>query len=620
MVKPSGEAQADSRRGSLSSGSSPGDEERMRNTRIELGRAPVVCACFAFSIWLGLATMGLMVSRSEAHDDTARDLILRDIAKPAGLHFVHDNAATAEKYLIETMGAGCGWIDYDTDGFLDLYLVNGAATRLYKPKHSLRSALYRNNGDGSFTDVTEKAGVGAEGLFGMGVAVGDYDNDGFSDLMVLGYERSMLYRNNRNGTFSDVTSRAGVSNQGKWASSAAWFDYDRDGKLDLAIANYVDWSPDKNPWCGEQKPGYRGYCHPNKFRGQKPTLYQNKGDGSFTDVTEASGVGHHASSGLGIVTFDFDHDGWQDVFIANDANPNFLFRNNHDGTFSEVALEAGIAVSDNGKAEAGMGTDAADINGDGWLDVFITHLDLEHARLYRNLCDGSFEDATFTAKLAYATFRYSGFGTLFLDYDNDGAPDIFMANGHILDNIELYHAETRYAEPKLLYRNNGRGQFENVSDKLGPDLQLPRVSRGAAIADCDNDGDLDVLVSNNGQGPQLLMNNGGNGNHWLEILLVGARSNRDGVGARVKVVAGDLALHDQRKGGRSYQSAHDGRLHFGLGSKSRVDVIEIRWPSGLTETLKNVAADQILTVKEGAGLVAYPYPRWASKPNPPSIR
>jgi hypothetical protein len=529
-------------------------------------------------------------------------VIFRDIAKSAGINFIHDNAATVEKYLIETMGAGCAWIDYDADGLLDLYLVNSAATRIYQPKRRLRSALFRNNGDGRFTNVTEKAGVGAEGLFGMGVAVGDYDNDGFPDLMVLGYGRSILYRNNRNGTFTDVTDRAGVSNKGRWASSAAWFDYDNDSKLDLAIANYVDWTPDNNIWCGDKKPGYRGYCHPNKFRGQKPTLYRNKGDGTFTDVTESSKVGLSASSGLGIVTFDFDGDGWQDIFIANDANPNFLFRNNRDGTFTETALLAGIAVSDDGKAEAGMGTDAADINRDGWLDVFITHLDLEHARLYRNLGDSSFEDATFAAKLGYATFKYSGFGTCFVDYDNDGARDIFMANGHILDNIELYHAETRYAEPKLLYRNNGRGLFENMSDKAGPDLQLPRVSRGAAVGDVDNDGDQDILISNNGQEPQLLLNEGGNKGHWLSITLIGTRSNRDGVGARVKVVSGDLISHDQRKGGRSYQSAHDGRLHFGLGSRDKVDLIEIRWPGGAVDTLKNLGADQVITVKEGTGL------------------
>ncbi|HKX29595.1 MAG TPA: CRTAC1 family protein, partial [Blastocatellia bacterium] len=467
--------------------------------------------------------------------------------------------------------------------------------------------------NGTFTDVTEQAGVGAEGLFGMGVAVGDYDNDGFPDLMVLGFDRSILYHNNRDGTFSDVTERAGVSNRGKWGSSAAWFDFDRDGKLDLAIANYVAWTPDNNLFCDLGKPGHRGYCHPNKFRGQSPTLYRNNGDGTFKDVTDSSRLGRSASSGLGIVTFDYDDDGWSDIFIANDSNPNFLFRNNGDGTFTETALPSGVAVSDNGQAEAGMGADAADLDRDGRLEVFITHLDLEHARLYRNLGDGSFEDVTFAAKLGYATFRYSGFGTCLLDYDNDGARDIFMANGHILENVELFHPETRYAEPKLLYRNNGRGQFENVSERVGPDLQLPRVSRGAAVADVDNDGDQDLLISNNGQEPQLLLNEGGNQGHWLEIALVGTRSNRDGVGARVKVVAGDLTSYDQRKGGRSYQSAHDGRLHFGLGSKTRVELVEIRWPSGSVDTLKNLEVDQILTVKEGSGLAAQRYPRWAAR-------
>ena len=545
----------------------------------------------------------------EAKDTPASRIGFRDIAKSVGIDFVHDNGRTEDKYLIETMGAGCGWIDYDADGLLDLYLVNSAATRVYKPRVSLRSALYRNNGDGTFTNVTEKSGVGADGLFGMGVAVGDYDNDGLPDLMVLGYGRSILFRNNRDGTFSDVTARAGVSNSGRWGSSAAWFDYDNDGKLDLAIANYVDWTPDNNIWCGEQKRGYRGYCHPNKFQGQKPTLYHNNGDGTFTDATASSKLGLKASSGLGIVTFDFDNDGWQDIFIANDANPNFLFHNNHDGTFTDMALLGGIALSDNGKAEAGMGTDAADVNGDDRMDVFITHLDLEHARLYRNLGDGSFEDSTFAARLGYATFRYSGFGTCFIDYDNDGARDIFMANGHILDNVELYHAETRYAEPKLVYRNNGRGLFENMSDKLGADLALPRVSRGGAVADMDNDGDLDILVSNNGQPPQLLLNEGGNTNHWLEISLVGTRSNRDGVGARVKVTAADLISYDQRKGGRSYQSAHDGRLHFGLGSRTRVDSIEIRWPTGVLETLRNIEVDRAITIKENAGITPRTFPR-----------
>jgi hypothetical protein len=536
-----------------------------------------------------------------------------DVTRKAGLTFTHDNAASPEKYLIETMGSGCGWIDYDQNGLFDIYLLNGAATRLYTPKRPLRSALYKNNGDGTFTDVTERAGVGAEGLFGMGLAVGDYDNDGFPDLFVLGYGKCILYHNNGDGTFSDATAKAGVGNVGKWGSSAAWFDYDNDGKLDLIIANYVDWSPENNFYCGSKGPGLRSYCHPDVYHGQSPRLYHNNGDGTFTDVSARSGLGQKPGNGLGVLTFDYNNDGWQDIFIANDSMPNFLFHNNGDGTFREVAYSAGVAVGIDGQFEAGMGTDAADTMGSGRLDLVVTHLDQQLARLYRNLGDGLFEDATYRSKLSYSTFHMSGFGARFMDYDNDGRRDLFMANGHVLDNIQLYHAETRYAEPKLMFRNSGAGIFENVSDQLGSDFLLPRVSRGAAIGDFDNDGDLDILVSNNGQPPQLLRNDCGNSNHWLQLFLVGTRSNRDAVGARVKVTAGDLVLYDERKGGMSYQSAQDPRLHFGLGPRSVIDQIEIKWPSGELTRLKNLRADQILAIEEGKGLVQRSFPRVTSK-------
>lgn len=536
-----------------------------------------------------------------------------DIAQSAGIDFRHDNAASSEKYLIETMGSGCGWIDYDQDGLLDLYLVNGAATRLYKPAHPLRSALYRNNGDGTFTDVTVKAGVGAEGLFGMGVAVGDYDNDGYPDLLVLGYGRCILYHNNGNGTFTDVTAHAGVENLGRWASSAAWFDYDSDGRLDLVIANYIDWSPDRNFWCGDHGPGMRSYCHPDDYNGEAPTLYHNNGDGTFTDVSKQSGVGLKPGNGLGVVTFDYDNDGWQDIFIANDSMANFLFHNNRDGTFREVGYSAGVAVSADGLPEAGMGTDAADTTGKGHMDLIVTHLDSQLARLYQNMGDGTFDDATLRSGLGYATFHMSGFGARFMDYDNDGAPDIFMANGHVLDNINRYNASVHYAEPKLMFRNMGHGAFRNVSEELGRDFQLSRVSRGAAIGDFDNDGDLDILVSNNGERPQLLRNDGGNANHWLEILLIGTRSNRDGVGARVKVSVGELVRSEQRKGGMSYQSAQDPRLHFGLGKYSTVDAVEILWPNGAVTKLAKIQADRIIAVEEGKGLVERKFPRVASR-------
>ena len=532
-----------------------------------------------------------------------------DVAGSAGISFQHDNAASPEKYLIETMGSGCGWIDYDQNGLLDLYLVNGASRRPNTSKHALRSALYRNNGDGTFTDVTIKAGVDAEGLFGMGAAVGDYDNDGFPDLFVLGYGRCILFHNNGNGTFTDVTDRAGVGNIRKWGSSAAWFDYDNDGLLDLVIANYVDWSPEQNFWCGDKGPGLRSYCHPDVYGGQPPTLYHNNGDGTFSDVSKRSGVGIRPGNGLGVVTFDYDNDGWQDIFITNDQMPNFLFHNNRDGTFREIGYSAGVAVGIDGQFEAGMGTDAADTTGSGRSDLIVTHLDQQLARFYQNVGEGYFEDATFRSKISYATFHLSGFGTRFMDYDNDGARDLFMANGHVLDNIQRYHAATTYAEPKLMFRNVGHGIFENVSDQLGADFLLPRVSRGAAIGDFDNDGDLDIIISNNGQAPQLLRNDGGNANHWFQLLLIGTRSNRDAVGARVKVTAGDLVLYDEKKGGMSYQSAQDPRLHFGLGQHPTVEEVEIKWPSGELTRLTNTKSDQILAIEEGKGLVYRPFPR-----------
>ncbi|MGC1128485.1 MAG: CRTAC1 family protein, partial [Candidatus Acidiferrales bacterium] len=422
-----------------------------------------------------------------------------------------------------------------------------------------------------------------------------------------------LYHNNGDGTFSDVTAHAGVSNSGRWASSAAWFDYDNDGHLDLVIANYVDWSPDNNFWCGEHRPGFRSYCHPDDYHGQPPTLLHNDGDGTFTDVSRASGVGLKPGNGLGIVTFDYDNDGWQDIFVANDSMPNFLFHNNRDGTFTEVGYLAGVAVSMDGAAEAGMGTDAADVTGSGRMDLVVTHLDLQLARLYQNLGDGTFDDATLRSKLAYSTFHSSGFGVRFLDYDNDGARDLFIANGHVLDNIGRFRSEIRYAEPKQMFRNVGGGVFEEVSDRLGPDFQLPRVSRGAAVCDFDNDGDLDILVSNSGEAPQLFRNDGGNANRWLELLLIGSKSNRDGVGARVKLVSGSLTLYDQRKGGMSYQSAQDPRLHFGLKENSIVESLEIQWPSGTLTRLEKIPANRIIAVQEGRGVVPRPFPRVAPR-------
>src|ERR1019366_4869067 len=372
-----------------------------------------------------------------------------DIRQSAGITFVQDSTETDEKYYLETMGTGVGWIDYDQDGLMDLYFVQSGATDAYKPAKQLRSALYRNNGNGTFTDVTAKAGVGGEGHYGQGVAVGDYDNDGYPDLYVTGYGRAILYHNNGDGTFTDVTVKAGVGDEGNWSTSAGWFDYDKDGYLDLLICNYIQWSPKNNLWCGEHRPGYRAYCHPDNYRGQRLKLYHNNRDGTFTDVSDASGVGKPEAKGMVVVLADLNNDGWPDIMVANDTWPNFLFLNNHDGTFRDVSFTSGVAASEDGKYEAGMGEDAAEGDGDGWLDVYVTHLDFELNRLYRNNHDETFDDATFPSGLGNKAILLSGVSARMFDYDNDGWVDIFQVNGSMLDNIRLYHSQGTWAEPKL---------------------------------------------------------------------------------------------------------------------------------------------------------------------------
>ena len=532
-----------------------------------------------------------------------------DVRQAAGITFQHDATMTEQKNYLETMGNGVGWIDYDQDGLMDLYFVQSAATDWYKPSRPLRSALYHNNGDGTFTDVTEKAGVGNEGFYGQGVAVGDFDNDGYPDMLVTGYGHTILYHNNGNGTFTDVTAKAGVADEGNWSTSAGWFDYDKDGNLDLLICNYIQWSAKTNLWCGDHKPGYRAYCHPDNYRGERLKLYHNNGNGTFTDVSDVSGVGKPEAKGMGVVLADLNHDGWPDIAVANDTWPNFLFLNNHDGTFRDISFVSGVAASDDGKYEAGMGIDAADVDGDGWPEIYITHLASELNRLYHNNRDESFDDATFSSGLGSKALTLSGVSAKLFDYDNDGWLDIFQVNGAMLDNINTYHSEIFWKEPKLMFRNLGGGKFDKVSEQMGADFMKPTVGRGLAVADFDNDGDVDVAVSNSNDLPQLLRNDGGNANHWLQVMLVGVKSNRDGRGAALKLSSEGFVEHRQAQGGMSYMSAQDPRIHFGLGRRKSVESLEITWPSGVSDKLTNVAIDQIITVKEGVGIIPRNFPR-----------
>jgi len=516
----------------------------------------------------------------------------------SGIHWTHTAARSAEKYLPEATGPGCAFLDYDNDGWLDIYLVNSGKCDFFTPAQPMRNALYRNNRDGTFTDVTEQAGVRGGG-FGMGIAVGDYNNDGFADLYLTQYGKSILYRNNGDGTFTDVTEKAGLGVQG-WASNAVWFDYDNDGRLDLFIGQFAEF--DKANGCGLSSDGKRHYCIPRILRSTPSWLFHNNGDGTFTDVSKESGIAASLGKAWGVVATDVNNDGRLDLFVANDTVGNFLFLNRGGGKFEEVGLRADVAYSADGRARSGMGVDSADFNQDGWMDLFVANIDEEIFSLYQNNGNGTFEDVAMSLGIGMATRWMSGWGLKFLDYDNDGNLDLFLANGFPDDLVEEFSSQVKYREPLLLFQNVG-GKFKNVSEQSGPVFAKTFSARGLATGDFDNDGSVDVLISVNDSSPLLLKNHAGRQNHWLGVQLVGTRSNRDAVGARVSYQSGDLNRSRMKVGGGSFLSSHDPRLVLGLGKRTRVDWLEVNWPQpgGTIERFTNLPTDRYVTIVEGTG-------------------
>ena len=518
----------------------------------------------------------------------------------SGIHWVHTAGKSPQKYLPETTGAGCAFLDYDNDGWMDIYLVNSGKCDFYDPHPPLRNALYRNNRDGTFTDVTEKAGVGAGG-YGQGIAVGDYNGDGFPDLYVTQYGRNILYRNNGNGTFTDVTEAAGVAAPG-WSSSAVWFDYDNDGRLDLFVGQFVRFSRDESLPCVTYN-NRPGYCVPTLYKPTASWLFHNNGDGTFTDVSQSSGIAAHLGKAWGAVAADLNNDGRLDLFVSNDTTPNFLFMNRGGGKFEEIGALAGVAYSEAGRARSGMGVDAADINQDGWLDLFVANIDHEEYSLYENNHNETFDDQAFALGIAGPTRLLSGWGLKFFDYDNDGDLDLLIANGNPDDMIQTIKKDVSYREPLLLFHGEGK-TLRDVSSESGPLFNKELSARGLAIGDFDNDGAVDVLISVNDSAPLLLRNRAARGRHWLGLRLVGTQSNCDAVGATVTWQAGDLKRSRTKVGGGSFLSSHDPRLVLGLGARPRIDWLEVRWPlpGGKTERFTNLPIDRYITIVEGKGI------------------
>jgi enediyne biosynthesis protein E4 len=513
--------------------------------------------------------------------------------------WAHDNARSEAHHLPETCGGGGLFFDYDNDGWMDIYLVNSGPSDFFKPKTPLKNALYHNNHDGTFTDVTDKAGV-AGNTFGMGAAAADYDGDGWQDLYVTSYGRNVLYHNNHDGTFTDVTDKAGVADPG-WSTQATWFDFDGDGKLDLFVSSFVEYSAAGTIFCGDNRLGRRYYCVPRVFNPRPSHLFRNNGNGTFTDVSQQSGISKSPGKSFGAVATDVNNDGLLDLFVANDTMPNFLFVNKGGGKFEEVGLPAGVAYSDSGAPRSGMGVDAADYDADGWQDLFVANIDQELFSLYQNQKDLTFIDKP--GEIGQATRLLSGWGLKFFDYDNDGDPDLILANGHPDDMVEMQSLKVKYKEPLLMFENVD-GKFRNVSAQSGAVFQKDFPARGLSVGDYDNDGDLDVLIVNNGAPPILLRNEGGNRNNWLGLDLVTTKSAPGAVGAIITWEAGGVKRRRLKTGGGSYLSSHDPREILGVGKATKIDGVEIKWPGGRVDKLTNLPLNKYIKVVEGSGILA----------------
>jgi hypothetical protein len=521
----------------------------------------------------------------------------------SGIRWAHENAMSNNRYLPETMGPGVAFFDFDNDGWLDIFMVNSGASDFFSPATPLKNALLKNNRNGTFTDVTDKAGVAGGKEFGMGCAIADYDNDGYQDILVTAYGRCTLYRNNGNGTFTDVTEKAGLAAPG-WTTSAVWFDYDNDGKLDLFLCSFVQFSAKSDVYCGDNKLGKRFYCIPRVFKPTPSLLFHNNGDGTFKEVSEGTHIARAMGKALGVVATDINNDGLMDLFVANDTVQNFLFANRGKGKWDEIGLAAEVGFSANGTPRSGMGVDAADVNGDGRQDLFVANVDQEMFSLYRNDGNEFFSDVANFHGVAQATRLLSGWGLKFFDYDNDGLIDLFLANGHPDDMIESYSQQVRYKEPLVLFHNDGK-KLTNITAEAGPAFQKTYPARGLAVGDYDNDGRLDVLIGNNGEAPVLLRNNAGEGNHWVGLKLQGTSCNRDAIGATITWSHGDVVRTRYKTSGGSYLSSHDTREVLGIGSATRVNWVEIKWPqpSGRVERFTDVPVDRYVTVVEGKGRV-----------------